>query len=232
MKKIILGVSATVLIAITYFAPAGAVSERQPNITPFPARDIRVVQKSDGTTHLQFSTLSWNNGAGPLEIRAGAINTLNGKQEVIQRIYRDDGTYYEVNAGSFTYHAAHSHIHFNDYALYTLQPVLANGATNRISEKTTFCIMDTTRVNVRIPYASKRAIYKTCNATVQGMSVGWGDRYGYSLEGQSIDITGLENGEYNLKIEIDPKTNIIESNEDDNISTVRIRITNGTVTVL
>jgi hypothetical protein len=193
---------------------------------------MRIVQGSDGIIELRFSTLSWNNGTGPLEIRAGTIDSVNGKQEVVQRIYRDDGTYYEVNAGSFTYHAGHGHIHFDDYALYTLQPVAASGAADRIGYKTTFCIMDTTRVNTRLPNASKRAVYKTCNASVQGMSVGWGDRYGYTLEGQSIDITGLENGDYDLKIEIDPKSHIIESNEGDNVSTVRIRLSGGTVTVL
>ena len=214
------------------FGPVVAAGQRQPNLTPFPAQDIRGVQNSNGTTYLRFSTLGWNNGAGPLEIRAGAIDSVNGKQEVIQRIYNDDGTYSEVKAGSFTYHATHGHIHFDDYALYTLQPVVANGAANRIGQKTTFCIMDTTKVNIRIPNASKRAIYKTCGNVMQGMSVGWGDKYGYQLAGQSIDITGLENGDYDLKIEIDPKFHIVESNDADNTSTVRIRITNGTVTVL
>ncbi|TSC71531.1 MAG: lysyl oxidase 3-like, partial [Parcubacteria group bacterium Gr01-1014_48] len=118
------------------------------------------------------------------------------------------------------------------YALYTLQPVAANGAADRIGYKTTFCIMDTTRIKTKLPNAPKRAVYKTCDATVQGMSVGWGDWYRYSLGGQSIDITGLENGDYNLKIEIDPKSLILESNENDNLSTVKIRITDGTVTVL
>lgn len=232
MKKIILGASVAVIIVLASLEYAGALVEQQPNITPFPAQDIRIEERSDGTTHLRFSTLGWNNGAGPLEIRAGAID-VNGKQEVIQRIYSDDnGAYRDVKAGSFVYHVGHGHFHFEDYALYTLQSVDAPGASDRISSKTTFCIMDTTRVNTRIPNAPKRAVYKTCTKTVQGMSVGWGDRYGYLLEGQSIDITGLSNGDYNLIIKIDPKSQIVESNDNDNTSTVRIRLTNGTVTVL
>ncbi|NIN68375.1 MAG: hypothetical protein GTO63_27445 [Anaerolineae bacterium] len=35
------------------------------------------------------------------------------------------------------------------------------------------------------------------------MSVGWGDTYGYRLEGQSLDITGLADGTYVLRIVID-----------------------------
>jgi hypothetical protein len=232
MRKIILGTGIALILVLVSLEYAGAVVEQQPNITPFPARDIRIEERSDGTTHLRFSTLSWNNGAGPLEIRAGTIDTVNGKQEVIQRIYSDNGAYRDVNAGSFVYHAGHNHFHFEDYALYTLQLVTANGAADRISSKTTFCIMDTTRVSTKLPNAPKRAVYKTCTGTMQGMSVGWGDKYGYSLVGQSIDITGLSDGEYNLKIQIDPKTQIVESNDTDNISTVRIRLTNGTVTVL
>ena len=225
-------IAAAVVFLFSFVPLARAVTENQPNITPFPAKDIRIVQNTNGTKELRFSTLSWNNGAGPLEIRAGAIDNLNGKQEVIQRIYNDDGTYSEVKAGSFVYHSAHNHIHFEDYAVYTLQPVIANGAADRIGHKTTFCIMDTTKVNIRLTNASKRAIYKTCNATVQGMSVGWGDQYGYQLAGQSIDITGLENGDYNLKIEVDPKSVIVESNDTDNVNTVLLRLTDGTVTVV
>ena len=82
MKKLLVGSSAAFSIALVSFVPlvGAAGSERQPNITPFPARDIRIVEGSDGTTELRFSTLSWNNGAGPLEIRAGAIDTANGRQ--------------------------------------------------------------------------------------------------------------------------------------------------------
>ena len=136
MKKIMLGASVAVIVVLMSLEYVGALVEQQPNITPFPARDIRIEKRSDGTTHIRFSTLSWNNGAGPLEIRAGAIDTVNGKQEVIQLIYSDDGiTYREVNAGSFVYHAGHGHFHFEDYALYTLQSVSAPGASDRISSK-------------------------------------------------------------------------------------------------
>jgi hypothetical protein len=47
--------------------------------------------------------------------------------------------------GDFAYHEAHGHIHFDDYALYTLQPVDALGGSTLYGEKVTFCVMDTTR---------------------------------------------------------------------------------------
>ena len=220
------------MMVLGFVGVVSALAEQPPNLTPFSAADMRLETKIDGSVHLRFSTTSWNKGIGPLELVAGVVDIVNGKQKVFQRIYSDDGSYKDTLAGSFVWHEGHGHFHFDDYALYTLQPVNAPGASDRTSAKTTFCIIDTTRVNTRLPGAPKHAKYRTCSSSVQGMSVGWGDRYGYSLEGQSIDITGLPNGDYNLKIEVDPKKRIIESNEDDNISNVLIRITNGTVTVI
>ena len=66
---------------------------------------------------------------------------------------------------------------------------------------------------------------------VQGISVGWGDRYGYNLPGQSLDFGGNPNGDYLLIIEIDPQHHLLETNEDDNTSSVLLRITNQTVQV-
>jgi hypothetical protein len=122
-------------------------------------------------------------------------------------------------------------MHFNDYALYTLDAVSAPGASLRTSQKTTFCIIDTTRVK-RFKDSPRQPVYTSCGSQVQGLSKGWGDTYPYYLEGQAIDITGLPNGDYTLTIEIDPKDRLVETNEDDNTSVVNLRLQNGTLTVL
>jgi hypothetical protein len=223
-------IGAALLFGIATFA--GAATQNLPNLTPFPAKDIRIGIGTDGNRALRFSTVSWNKGLGPLELRAGTVDNLNGRQEVLQRIYLSDGTFQDVSAGSFVWHSGHNHFHFDDYALYTLQLASAPGASDRIGAKTTFCVMDTTRVDIRWPNASKKAVYKTCGATIQGMSVGWGDQYGYQLIGQEIDITGLPDGDYNLKIEVDPKGHLEELDTSDNVSNVHLRLTGNTVTVL
>ena len=65
------------------------------------------------------------------------------------------------------------------------------------------------------------------------MSVGWGDTYGAHLAGQEIDFTGNADGIYQLKIEVDPKKVIVESNDNDNVSCVLLSIKKpSTVTVL
>lgn len=181
---------------------------------------------------MRFSTTSKNIGLGPLEVVAGEITGNGTRQRVYQRITVDGGEPVLVAAGEFVYHPGHQHFHFEDYATYVLQPVNAPGGSLRTGTKVTFCIMDTTRIDTKLPGAPKQPYYRTCGAQVQGMSVGWGDTYGAHLAGQEIDITGLPNGTYNLVIQIDPLGRLQETDEGDNSSTVQIRLTGGTVCVV
>jgi hypothetical protein len=158
----------SVLAAILLFTAtvsAQEVLERKPNLQPFPADKLALV----GGTTLLFSTTSWNNGSGPLELRAG--ETGSAGQNVYQRVYLSDGGFYDRLAGTFEWHPEHNHFHFQDYALYTLQPVNAPGGSQRTSSKTTFCVVDTTRVDTTLPGAPGSAVYTTCGPSVQGMSV-------------------------------------------------------------
>ena len=84
-----------------------------------------------------------NAGAGPLELFAGEV--VRKRQNVYQRIFSSDGSYRDKLAGSFDWHQGHDHFHFNDYALYTLQPTWTK--SNRTGAKTSFCVMDTDLVN-------------------------------------------------------------------------------------
>jgi lysyl oxidase len=208
---------------LLWFAPVGSaqqVLELTPNLQPLPASNVSLV----GGTTLRFSTTSWNNGAGPLELRAGETDPVGNRQNVYQRVYLSDGGFYDRLAGIFVWHPEHSHFHFEDYAIYTLQPFDAPGGSQRTSSKTTFCVMDTTMINTSLPGAPGSRVYETCGATIQGMSVGWGDTYASNLPGQSINFTGNPSGDYKLIIEIDPKKRLIESSEEDNISCVLLRI--------
>jgi hypothetical protein len=207
--------------------PAAAQVDLTPNLEALPAFSIGL----DSTgTRLLFSTESWNSGTGPLELRAGAVNSSG--QLVYQRIYRSDGTFRDQPAGTFSYHSGHLHFHFDQYARYTLQPADAPGASDRISSKTTFCVMDTDLVDGSLPGAPSQPAYVSCNASVQGMSVGWGDTYVRTLPGQSIDVSGLPEGDYRLVIDVDPMNRIEESDDGDNQSCVLIHLRPAAVTVL
>lgn len=231
------GLIAALAVAVSMVGPsvvrdgASGADELQPNLQALPASEL-ILETRDGRDYLRFSATTWNNGRGPLELVAGEVDTGNDndtgndKQKVYQRIFFDDGTSYEVPAGWFVYHADHDHIHFESYATYTLQAEGAPGNSQAIGSKTTFCIIDTDRINHRLDGAPKRPVYTQCDADVQGMSVGWGDTYRYFLAGQELDVTEFESGTYRLSIEVDPNDNLVEidDSEQDNTNSILIHL--------
>ena len=204
-------------------ASKAASQELRPNLRAFPATDISVGQNvSTGNLEIRFSATSWNSGAGPMEIIAGETGPAG--QNVYQRVYDASGGSTDHLAGTFVWHPEHSHFHFQEYARYTLTPINAPGLSKRDAYKTSFCVMDTGKVDGRLPGAPKRAVYSSCFDQRQGMSVGWGDTYGAHLAGQSIDLTGYVDGLYELTIEFDPANKILETNDDDNNACVLLEI--------
>lgn len=206
-------------------------SHLYPNLMALPPDEFRL---ENGGTKLRFSVTTWNGGPGVFELWAGQTGQgPDGKhQDIIQRVYSNGGSYSDTNAGTFVWHDNHGHFHVNDYARYTLKEVDSAGQSEWIGVKTTFCIIDTDRINHKLPGAPKKRVYSSCGKEFQGMSVGWGDTYRYYLAGQEIDITGSGDGDYYLTIEVDPKKQFLEENEDDNTNTVRLRITGNTVEVV
>ncbi len=220
------------VFALSGLAPESSAQnlEKRPNVRALPAFDLTVVPTSSGGAQLLFSAKTWNAGLGPLELVAG--ETGGDKQNIYQRIYLDDGSYYDRHAGTFVWHPEHNHFHFENYATYMLQPVGAAGASQRTSNKTTFCIIDTDKVDGSLPGAPGVAVYSSCGKIKQGMSVGWADTYKWNLAGQAIDLTGWTDGDYKLTISADPKNQLVETDESDNAacSVIRIRIAARTAT--
>jgi hypothetical protein len=214
----------SVIVLLSGRVEFAQVVDLLPNLTPQMASEISVVQdQTNGHILLRFAAVNRNLGAGPLDVHAGGV-TGSG-QQVYQRIYRTDGSYHDELAGTMTYHPAHNHFHVNNFELYTLTPAGEDRlVTGKTSEKTSFCLEDTTPIDLRLPGAPQHGVYTTCNPDVQGISVGWGDRYGPTLPGQSFDITGDPEGDYDLWIEADPGEQFFESNENDNVSCVRLHI--------
>jgi hypothetical protein len=74
---------------------------------------------SEGVLH--FGQATPNIGLGPMELRAGE-DLGDGTQLVVQRIYQDaaETTFIDRDAGFFAFHPEHNHIHFDEYAIFTL----------------------------------------------------------------------------------------------------------------
>lgn len=172
---------------------------------------------------LRFTTALANQGEGHMEIRGGAV-LPNGNQEVYQRLYHDDGTFEDFLAGEFTYHPGHGHIHFDGYATYNLRERLPDDSVGDIvatGGKVSFCLIDIADYNGTGP-----SNYHSCGQ-VQGVSAGWSDVYGRSLSDQWINITGIDDGNYWLEIIIDPDNQLIEGDEDNNVTQIPIVINGG-----
>ncbi len=177
---------------------------------------------------LRLTTAMANIGEGDLEVRGGPI--ISGQEQVVyQRIYNDDGTYTDVEAGAFEYHEGHGHIHFEAFAYFNLREVTDGGGVGEIvaqGEKVSFCLIDVARYDDTAPARE----YDSCGQ-VQGVSSGWADVYSSGLPGQSIDISGVADGSYWLEVHVDPENRLIESDETNNITRILIELDRGNVPV-
>ena len=217
------------------FAPTAASQELLPNLRALPASNLSVAPNADtGNPELRLAATSWNSGVGPLVLVAGETDPGTNKQNVYQRVFTNGGSYNDYLAGNFIWHPEHNHFHFEQYAVYTLTPISSPGQSKRNAYKTSFCVMDTDKVNGRLPGSPAKPVYRTCFDTKQGMSIGWGDTYGAHLAGQAIDLTGLADGLYELTVQFDPDNRIRETNDNDNTacSLLDIAIAAGTVQTL
>ncbi len=168
-----------------------------------------------GRTLLRLTTTTPNTGAGPLELRGTSANP-----GVVQRIYNSDGTWTERLAGSFTFHPTHGHLHFDNWVQFHLREVVPGGGVGPIvvsGHKTSFAVIDLERHDNSGPTASQYS-----GGLIQGLSVGWRDVYDATLDGQWIDVTGVQPGQYWLEGIVDPENSILESDETNNANRILI----------
>jgi Lysyl oxidase len=195
-----------------------------------------------GHTLLRFTAESVNIGAGPLELRGSRPDTSTPTMSVVQRIYDDSGGFRDVSVPSFMFWAGdgHNHWHVNDFISTELDRT-DNGVKVGTGAKQGFCLTDQPSFDLSLPGAPSSPVYKTgaagCAkggqtslAVRMGISVGWGDRYGYKVAFQWVDITGLTPGRYQLFGTVDAQNYYLESDETNNTTWVILQL-NGDNTV-
>lgn len=183
-----------------------------------------------GRRWLRLSNGTANVGEGKLHLYGVFPPNDDGTQTVRQRVFRDDGTWWDTDAGYFVFHDGHDHIHFEDWAVYRLREVLDGGGVGPVvaeGEKTSFCILDLGIYDPGLPNFDPDGEFHSCSSTVQGLSVGWIDIYGKHLAGQRIDITGVPDGVYWLESEVDPLNRVLERDETNNIARILYSLGGG-----
>lgn len=199
-----------------------------PDLVPLPASDLQI-KKENGNTYLLFSTIYFNQGNGPLELRIDeslAHTRRDINRDVFQRIYQVDGGYRDRPSGNFLWHQEHLHYHFADFVTYDLEAVDAP-AIEELSgarQKSTFCVRDVSNVELELPNRDSDARYKICGRKLQGISVGWADTYFYTYPDQRLNVTGLASGVYKLSFVVNPDDRFDELSLENNISSVLFRM--------
>ena len=232
-------------VAVLFATPGAqaAPGYLYPNLKTLKPTDLQFDTKG-GHYLLRFSNRVLNAGQGPLELRGKTVDTPSGyKTKVFQRIYDSAGNYKTTEAvGTFAYHPSHGHMHFGDFAEYQLwtradyDKWVSRGRSYQEQyevkgTKTTFCVYDTTKVDLSLPHAPRRKGFETCTRRRQGLSVGWGDRYSHRLDDQWVDLgtSPLEDGRYVLRSVADPKNRLYES-PDKRSERRESRIKNAAIT--
>ncbi|MGB5137525.1 MAG: lysyl oxidase family protein, partial [Candidatus Zixiibacteriota bacterium] len=180
-----------------------------------------------GRTHLKVTVTTPNIGDGKLYLYGVLPANGDGTQDIRQRVYRSDGSFFDRLAGRFVFHPGHDHIHVEGWTQFRLRtvnpdssvgPIVAQGA------KTSFCVLDLSVYDSSLPNFNSSGQFHSCSGTIQGLTVGWADTYSKDLEGQNIDITGLPDGVYWLEAEVDPLLRILEKRETNNVARIMVVI--------
>ncbi|MDQ1713723.1 MAG: hypothetical protein QOE45_3173 [Frankiaceae bacterium] len=189
---------------------------------------------------LRFDTIVANFGTGPFEIRTDA-STAAGARAVAQRVYRSDGSYSDVRAGTFELDPAHAHFHITQFAVAALWRSTAGGvrlgrSPVRTGDKAGFCLEDVQHRggNAEAAYTWPVACYPVPGpggslTQVQGISVGWSDVYDIAVPHQYVEISGVADGYYLLQVTVDPGHRVRERTTRDNVVWQRVRLCGNAV---
>ena len=116
---------------------------------------------------------------------------------------------------AFAWDQCHKHYHFRDYTDYRLLDMAGHKVA--AGHKQGFCLGDTVYRE-----GSRNTPEYDCNN--QGISAGWADEYGPSLDCQWIDITGVPPGSYILEVEVNPTRSVYEVNYSNNVARVMVTV--------
>lgn len=170
---------------------------------------------------------------------------------VNQQIYRKEGgkiVPYERPAGYMVYHPTHQHMHTNDWEYMTLRVKTEGIADPRkwpiigSTVKTGFCLQDyrsCSQLNGSCQDANGKILKDSdlpnfglgggkfnCDASEQGISVGYVDVYPYYYDGMAIRIPPETcNGAYQVVIEVDPLRQYAELDTTNNVLAVPVFLT-------
>ncbi|KAE8297314.1 Lysyl oxidase-like protein 1 [Larimichthys crocea] len=119
---------------------------------------------------------------------------------------------------TWEWHSCHQHYHsMDEFSHYDLLEV-STGRKVAEGHKASFCLEDTT---CDFGHLKRYA----CTAHTQGLSPGCYDTYNADIDCQWIDITDIKPGNYILKLQVNPKFLVLESDFTNNVVRCNIHYT-------
>jgi hypothetical protein len=203
---------------------------------------LTVENTSQGSRRLlRFSARIINVGDGPIIVRGrrSCATSACPHMTLEQRIKRTNGkarTVASEGVGKYS-GDGHDHWHVMRFERYMMIPLDLPPETvleSTRGAKIGFCFLDTNPWDRSLPGAPQYPVFPesgcgrySSTRIRMGISVGWADRYYYSLPRQYFDTTGLPDGRYLICNTADASSHWLEKNEDNNDSWAIVRLSSG-----
>ncbi|MCW2857062.1 MAG: hyaS [Marmoricola sp.] len=200
-----------------------------PDLIALPAWQI-ATHDENGRDLLDFAATVYNGGPGPL-VAEGFRRGSTPVMTAYQFFYRGTRQVASRPVGTMRYDArpTHMHWHFRDFARYDL--VNRRQHTLRTSGKEAFCLAPTDAIDLLQPGAVVNPgdgdLSTACGDVTsiwvrEVLASGWGDTYSQQRAGQSIDISGLPNGTYWIRVTANPANRLYETTRSNDVSLRRV----------
>ena len=193
-----------------------------PDLEALPAWNLSTYSE-DGRDYLSFASTPWNSGPGAFVVegfRRKGAKVMDAYQYLVDRDGKSHG---RVPIGQMDYHegGGHDHWHFLQFARFDL--LSQSGREVVRSQKQGFCLAATHPIDLLIKGAVARPWESALSSNCGGPNAmwvrevlpsGWGDTY-QNVSGQAFDITGVRNGTYVVRVQVDPEDRLYQARSDN-----------------
>jgi hypothetical protein len=243
-----------VIVALSLVSAMGGAPARAdrpgalPNLVPLPPEiEFGDADPDTGLSAIRLSVAVANRGDAHLDLQGIPEEPSVEEAVAYQCVEWAQDRLCEARepVGSFVWHPQHGHHHFEGFALYELR-TLRKGRPNMRprglaaeGNKVSFCLIDYQRddgedTSLEGTGLGGWPLYSTCvvGSGYQGISKGWRDVYGATLDGQQVVVDGVPPGTYALVVTIDPDERLFETNDDDNVVALKVELDGSEVKTL
>jgi hypothetical protein len=196
--------------------------ESLPDLIALPAWGFGTYHRK-GRDYLTFNATEWNSGPGTLIVE-GFRGVDQEFMDAFQYFLVDGEAVGRAPIGQLEFHPQHYHWHFQQFTEYTILD--AQSGEIAVSGKQSWCLANTDAIDLSIPNANWAGygsdVFTMCGGPGalwirEVLDVGWGDTYSQYVAGQAFDITDLPNGEYYIRVHVNPTGSMFEGSTDNNV---------------